>query len=87
VKSALAELRHIAMNLRPSTLDDLGIVATLAWYFREIEAACPNVNLELDVGVKESEVPEVLKIAIFRIVQEASSNALKHSGRTGSGCV
>ena len=80
VKSALAELRRIAMNLRPATLDDLGILSTLAWYFREIEATCPNITLERDIGVKESEVAELLKITIFRIVQEATSNALKHAG-------
>jgi len=33
VKSALAELRRISMNLRPSTLDDPGILATLSWCF------------------------------------------------------
>jgi signal transduction histidine kinase len=80
VKSALAELRRISMNLRPATLDDLGILATLSWYFREFEATCPSIKLERDIGVKESDVPELLKIAIFRIVQEATSNALKHAG-------
>ncbi|MBI2960453.1 MAG: PAS domain-containing protein [Betaproteobacteria bacterium] len=79
VKSALAELRRISMNLRPSTLDDLGILATLSWYCREFEAACPNVELERDVTVAEADVPQLLKIAIFRIVQEATSNALKHA--------
>ncbi|MBI4293726.1 MAG: PAS domain-containing protein, partial [Betaproteobacteria bacterium] len=49
VKSAVAELRRISMNLRPSTLDDLGILATLSWYFREFEAACPSVKLERDI--------------------------------------
>lgn len=80
VKSALTELRRISMNLRPATLDDLGILATLAWYFREVDATCPNLTLERDIGVKESDVAEPLKIAIFRIVQEATSNALKHAG-------
>ncbi|MBI2317308.1 MAG: sensor histidine kinase [Betaproteobacteria bacterium] len=79
VKSALGELRRIAMNLRPSTLDDLGIVATLAWYFREFEVACPDMNLERDIGVTEADVPDALKLPIFRIVQEATSNALKHA--------
>lgn len=80
VKSALAELRRISMNLRPTTLDDLGILATLSWYFREFEAACPNIRLEREISVKESDVPELRKISIFRIVQEATSNALKHAG-------
>jgi signal transduction histidine kinase len=71
------------MNLRPSTLDDLGIVATLSWYFREFEAACPGMKIERDVTAKESEVPNPLKIAIFRIVQEATSNALKHAKAHG----
>jgi PAS domain S-box-containing protein len=79
VKSALAELRRISMNLRPSTLDDLGILATLSWYFREFEAACPNMNLAHDISVAEADVPNLLKISIFRIVQEATSNALKHA--------
>ena len=79
VKLALVELRRISMNLRPSTLDDLGIVATLSWYFREFEAACPSVKVERDISVAEAEVPDLLKIAIFRIVQEATSNALKHA--------
>jgi len=80
VKSALGELRRMAMNLRPATLDDLGILATLAWYFREFEAACPGINLEHDISVKESDVPDLLKIAIFRIVQEATNNTVKHAG-------
>ena len=79
VKSALAELRRISMNLRPSTLDDLGILATLSWYFREFEAACPNMDLEHEISVQEADVPNLLKISIFRIVQEATSNALKHA--------
>ena len=70
------------MNLRPATLDDLGILATLSWYFREFEAACPGVKLERDISVQEADVPDGLKISIFRIVQEATSNALKHAGAT-----
>ena len=79
MQSALAELRRISMNLRPSTLDDLGILATLSWYFREFEAACPHMKLEHDIDIAETDVPELLKISIFRIVQEATSNALKHA--------
>ena len=80
VKAALAELRRISMNLRPASLDDLGILATLSWYFREFEATCPKIRLERDIGVKEADVDDLLKIAIFRIVQEATTNALKHAG-------
>lgn len=74
------ELRQIAANLRPSTLDALGIIDTLSWYSREFEAACPNVTIERDVRVNEADVPKFLKTPIFRIFQEASSNAIKHAG-------
>ncbi|MBK5104479.1 MAG: sensor histidine kinase [Burkholderiales bacterium] len=80
IKLAMEDLRRIAMNLRPSALDELGILATLAWYFREFEATCPHMKLERDIGVSESDVPEALKITIFRIVQESANNAMKHAG-------
>jgi signal transduction histidine kinase len=79
VKSALEELRRVSTNLRPSTLDHLGIVATLSWFFREFDAASPGMKLERDIQVTEADVPEMLKIAIFRIVQEAAGNVLKHA--------
>lgn len=80
VKAALEDLRRIAMNLRPSALDDLGIVATMNWYLREVEGAHPNLTIEREISVNEADVPEPLKISIFRIAQEATGNALKHAG-------
>ena len=79
VRSAVDELRRIAMNLRPATLDQLGIVATLAWHLREAAMGCPQIELEGDVRVQERDVPEPLKMAIFRIVQEATTNAIKYA--------
>ena len=82
VKYALGELHRVAMNLRPAILDDLGIVAALRWYFREFEAASPQIEIERNVTVTEADVPDALKTAIFRIVQEATANALKHAEAT-----
>lgn len=78
-KEALGEVRRVAMDLRPSTLDDLGILATLSWYFREFGAMCQNVEVEKDFCVEEGCVPTQLKIAIFRIIQEATNNIVKHA--------
>lgn len=80
VKNGLDEVRRIAMNLRPATLDSLGILPTLSWHLREIEAACPDIKLERNISVEEVDVPVFLKTSIFRILQEASSNAIKHAG-------
>ncbi len=79
IKLALDEMRRIAMNLRPSTLDDLGIVATMSWYVRELESIYPNVMFDCKISASEADVSEPLKITIFRIVQEATGNALKHA--------
>ena len=79
VKSALSEMRRIAMNLRPSMLDELGILATLSWFFREFEASGVSTRIERDIRVNEADVPPPLRIAIFRILQEATNNAVKHA--------
>jgi signal transduction histidine kinase len=79
VKDACGEVRRVAMDLRPSTLDDLGILATLSWFFREFGAACQDMIVERDFSIEEGNVPLPLKITIFRIIQEATSNVLKHA--------
>ncbi|MDO8988876.1 MAG: sensor histidine kinase [Sideroxyarcus sp.] len=76
---ALEEMRHVIMDLRPPMLDDLGILPTLNWYFRELETVCPTLKVEKDFGVTESTIPDSLKVTIFRIVQEASSNTIKYA--------
>ena len=79
VAGALDELRRVAMDLRPSSLDDLGILPTLSWFVREFEATNLKTRIEKHISVSEKDVPEPLKLAIFRILQEAVNNAVKHS--------
>ena len=79
VKAALGEVRRVAMDLRPSTLDDLGILATLSWFFREIAALRQDMKVERDFSIEERHVPAPLKITIFRIIQEATNNVVKHA--------
>lgn len=79
VKDALGEVRRVAMDLRPSILDDLGILATLSWFFREFGTICQDIEVEKDFSIEEKNVPVPLKITIFRIIQEATSNIVKHA--------
>lgn len=79
VSGVLDEARHISMDLRPPMLDDIGILATLSWHFRELETACPHLKIEKEICVHESHVPDPLKITIFRIIQEATSNIIKYA--------
>ena len=82
VKTALSEVRRISMDLRPATIDDLGILPTLSWFFREFGASCSNIAVEPRIAITEAEVPDALKIVIFRILQEAFSNIVKHAQAT-----
>lgn len=79
VRDAIDEVRRVATDLHPSSLDDLGILATLAWFFREVEAACLGVRVDQELTVSEADIHPSLRIVIFRILQEAVSNIVKHA--------
>ena len=79
-QNAIEEIRKISMDLRPSLLDDLGIVVTIDWFCREVGKIYSGIRFEKKVAIQESEVPDPLKIVIYRVLQEALNNAIQHSG-------
>jgi PAS domain S-box-containing protein len=79
VAQCLQEVRRIMTDLRPSVLDDLGILPALNWFCREYQKAYSHISIEKQMGIEEQEVPESLKTPIFRIAQEAMNNVAKHS--------
>jgi PAS domain S-box-containing protein len=79
VHDAIKEVRRIQDDLRPPHLDDLGIVATLAWFCRRFETIYSGIEVGQKVTIREEEVPDHLKVAIFRITQEAMNNIAKHA--------
>lgn len=81
MQSAIEEVRRISMALRPSLLDDIGILATFTWFCRESNMITPNVDFSFrNLNLKESDIDAHLKTEMFRIVQEAVNNATKYSG-------
>lgn len=76
--SALAELRRIIADLRPSHLDDLGLVAALRWYLTNFEKR-RNIATELTVTADISRLSSDYETVLFRIVQEALTNVAKHA--------
>ncbi len=78
IESAMTEIRRIMANLRPSVLDDLGILPALSWFCRETEKAYPGIVMEHSTDIEEQEVPDALKIVLFRVVQESVTNAVRH---------
>lgn len=79
VEHSLLELQRLISDLRPSHLDDLGLGAALRWYGGEIEKRLP---LEVNVTVmnEKMELSTEVKTTLFRIMQEALTNVIKHSG-------
>lgn len=75
----IKETRRISANLRPHTLDDLGILGTIDWHSRRIKEYIKDVDLIKKIDICEEQIPERLKIIIYRILQEALNNAAKHS--------
>ena len=86
VRDTIEETHKISTNLRPSLLDDLGIITTIHSVCREYQGVQSDIQLKHKIKIKEDEIPESLKIVIFRVLQEALNNALKHS-RAGTVCV
>jgi PAS domain S-box-containing protein len=79
VRESVEEVRRIQMDLRPSTLDDLGILATLGWFCREYQRIYSHIHVEKEIGLQENEVSPILKTVIYRLTQEALNNIAKHS--------
>lgn len=78
VRKGLQEVRKIIFDLRPMTLDDLGLVPALR---RLVVEMTENEELEGELVVfgKEKRLPQNLEVGIFRIVQEALNNVKKHA--------
>jgi signal transduction histidine kinase len=70
------------MNLRPSLLDDLGILATLSWFCRGFEKAHPAIRVETNIDIQENDISNPAKTVIYRVLQEALNNISKHSKTT-----
>ncbi len=81
VDNAVKMVRNITLLLRPSMLDDLGLIPALEWQARETSR---QTGLRVDVaaaGVSD-ELPEEFKTCIYRVVQEALHNATRHAAAT-----
>jgi signal transduction histidine kinase len=76
---AVQSVRNLALLLRPGMLDDLGLVAALEWQGREVSRTSP---IEVDVQAENvaEDLPDEYKVTIYRLVQEALNNAVRHSG-------
>jgi signal transduction histidine kinase len=82
LQDTIQEARRIQMALRPAILDDLGIVTTIGWLCRQFESTYSHIRINQEIDIEESDVPDSLKIVLFRVLQEAMNNIGKHSKAT-----
>ncbi len=79
VQQANEETRRIMSDLRPSMLDDLGIVSAMGWFCREFQKTYSSIFIDTLINIPEDHIPDSLRTPIFRICQEALNNVAKHS--------
>jgi len=75
---SLEELRHLINDLRPSHLDDLGLVAALHWQVDQVNQR-GNTEVKFDLVGQPRNLPSEAETSLFRIAQEGLVNILKHA--------
>ncbi len=78
IRGIVDDLRHICGNLRPPTIDSLGLSAALQSYTREWMRRT-GIAATLDLDSNLGRLPEAIELSIFRIIQEGLNNVRKHA--------
>jgi signal transduction histidine kinase len=81
VENSVRVVRNMALLLRPSMLDDLGLVPALRWQAREVSK---QTSMEVSVAAElaSDDLPDEYKTCIYRVVQEALHNCSRHAHAT-----
>jgi len=74
-------LRRYSQELRPSILDDLGLIPAVKWLASDLEKSS-NIHTEIEITGKQRSLPPETDLMLFRITQEALTNIRRHSGAT-----
>jgi signal transduction histidine kinase len=80
-EESVRSVRDMALLLRPSMLDDLGLVSALKWQGREVTRRT-GMRVRVDADDIGDELPESVRTCVFRVVQEALNNCAKHAKAT-----
>jgi signal transduction histidine kinase len=82
VRQAAASIREIAMNLRPSILDDMGASSAVAWSCRQFAEVYPDIRVVTELAASDGDIPDRLGTAVFRSTEELLNNVAKHAQAT-----
>ncbi|GCE31035.1 hypothetical protein KDA_65190 [Dictyobacter alpinus] len=78
---AIGDIRRLVYDLRPPTLDELGLLAAIHEYIQQQTQTSRGTNIDASIQLPEQlpTLPAALEVAIFRIIQEAFMNILRHA--------
>jgi signal transduction histidine kinase len=80
VNELIGRVRQISLDLRPSILDDLGLLPALVWHFgRYTEQTGIGVQFQHS-GLDGQRFGSDVEVAVYRVIQEALTNAARHAG-------
>jgi two-component system, NarL family, sensor histidine kinase UhpB len=77
----LRAVRNLSIDLRPSALDDLGLLPALRWYIKEYQQKC-GIEVEFAASGMKERLPPEMETAVYRIIQESLTNTAKHAHAT-----
>jgi signal transduction histidine kinase len=77
--TSVNSIRNIALLLRPSMLDDLGLVPALEWQAREVSRRS-GIKVKVVAENVSDSLPDAVRTCIYRVVQETLNNVSRHSG-------
>lgn len=78
IGQTLAETRKISLELRPTMLDDLGLIPTLRWYIHQFRNRL-NIHASFTSSGNYQQFPPELETVVYRVVQEGLTNIARHA--------
>jgi two-component system, NarL family, sensor histidine kinase DegS len=81
LKAIINDMRGIIYNLKPMTLDDLGLTITVQRYANKL-MDFNNLQVKVQANEERKDILPVIKLTLFRIIQEACNNVIKHANAT-----
>jgi two-component system sensor histidine kinase DegS len=80
---AIDDVRRLSRDLRPSMLDNIGLLPALRWLAERLTHES-GIKIDLQVNGKEYRLPPEFELILFRIAQDALNNVVRHSGATSA---
>lgn len=81
IRLIISDMRNTIYNLKPMTLDDLGLNTTIERFARNIMDT-NNITVNVNCNNEELKIDHIIKLTIFRVIREACQNVIKHANAT-----